>query len=89
MSTATTLRTTRIWADTVTQEVCRHPRCRRTIYFAVNVRTGNRSPFDNRPVPIAEQRELETGRVEWTIDLAQASSHFGSCVGAKFFRRPR
>lgn len=87
MTTATKLRTTKIWADTVQQDVCR--RCGRTVYRAQNVRTGNVRAFDRRPVPLAEQPELETRRVELLVDLAQMSEHDATCVGAKYFRRPR
>jgi hypothetical protein len=87
--TITAIRTTKIWADTVQQRTCTHPQCRRTIYRAQNVRTGNYSPFDNRPVPLAVERELTTSRELWTINLAQAVSHFATCPGAQSFRRPR
>lgn len=89
MTTGTAVRTTRIWADTIQQKTCTHPRCGRVMFRAQNVRTGNFSPYDHRPVALAIEQEIGTGREMWLIDLAQASSHFATCVGAKCFRRPR
>jgi hypothetical protein len=85
----TTLRTTRIFPDTITQNVCADRRCGHVVYFAENVRTGNRMIFDTRPAPIAEEREIETQRPIWLIDLSKTVSHFASCVGRDSFRRAR
>lgn len=80
-------RTSKIWSDTIRAELCKAAGCRRQIWFAQNIRTGNFMPFDVRPVPIAIETELGTGRESWLIDLA--SSHFASCSAAKQFRRAR
>ncbi len=78
---------TEIWGDTIRQGVCKAPQCRRTIYFATNVRTTKDMPFSQRPVAVEIQPELETGRQQWTVDLKY--SHFADCPGAPGFRRPR
>lgn len=77
-------RTSWIWSDTITQAVCREPRCRKTIWKAQNTRTGNYMPFATYPVALIVQPELETNREMWLVDLAQ--NHFADCVGAAQFR---
>jgi hypothetical protein len=74
-----------IWADTIRQGTCESPRCRKTIYFAQNVRTKKFMPFSRRPIPLAVQPEIETKREQWTVDLATV--HFADCVAAPAFRR--
>lgn len=79
------MRTTTIWADTITQKVCRDIRCRQTIWVAQNANTGNFQPFNAPPVPLEVRPELETGREKWTVDLAPI--HFATCPAAESFRR--
>ncbi len=81
------MKTSKIWADTIRQDVCKSSSCRRVIYFAQVIKTGNVMPFDRRPVPIAAQVEIGTGREEWTVDLAH--SHFATCPAAPQFRHAR
>ena len=81
------VKTTRIWGDSVRQDVCRDSRCRRVVFFAQNVKTGRFMPFDVRPAPLAVERELETGREMHVVDLA--SNHFASCIAAAGFRKAR
>lgn len=80
-------RLTQIWADTIRQQPCKAPSCGKTLWFAQNVRTGNYMPFVQKPVPVIEQPELETGRLKWTVDCGL--SHFVDCPGASGFRRRR
>lgn len=80
-------RVSRIWADTIRREVCKHAQCRKPIWFAQNVKTGNFMPFTGEPTPLSVQRELESNREEWTVDLA--ASHFADCPGAPGFRRKK
>lgn len=82
---AVTQRRTKIWGDTIRQQVCKSVRCNKTVYFAQNVKTGTFMPFDGRPQALAVEVEIQTGREIWLIDLA--TSHFGSCVAAPSFRR--
>lgn len=81
------LRTAKIWADTVKQDVCKSARCRQTIYYAQLVKSGEFHPFNDRPVVLAKERELQTDRESWLVDLA--ASHFGSCPAREQFRRRR
>lgn len=81
--------TTKIWADTIRQDVCQSGRCRQVVFFAQNVRTGNFGIFDTRPEPIARELELETQREKWTIDLTKTVSHFATCVSRKAFKNYR
>lgn len=83
------LRTTTIWGDTIRHAICAEPSCRRRVWFAVNVKTGNPMIFDGEPLDarISVQPELGTGREAWLVNLTAA--HWGRCPGAAEFRRPR
>lgn len=82
-----TLRTTRIFPDTIRQDTCQARACGKTIYFAQNVRTLNFSPYDTRPVPLAEEQEIETRRRIWLLDMAVNVNHFVTCVARQRFGR--
>lgn len=83
--TTLTLRTTKIWADTIVERDCLGEGCGQRIYFAVNVKSGKAQPFDLPVTPIGRERDLIDGREILTIDLATA--HHISCVAAAQFRK--
>ncbi len=78
------LRTTRVWKDTIRRKFCEHPSCRAPLWLAKHIRTGNYMVFDGEPVAIAEQMEIETGRVEMLVDLIY--DHFHKCKAPAMFR---
>lgn len=84
---AAKVKTSKIWADTIRHDTCKAASCRRPVVFAQNVKTGNYMIFDGVPAAIARERELETGRDMWTIELT--TSHFATCPAKQQFRRAR
>jgi hypothetical protein len=84
-STSAPRRVTKIWADTIRQDICKADSCRKPIWFAQNARTGNFQPFDGEPTALVVEREVDTGRELWTVDLTLA--HFGTCPARAQFRR--
>lgn len=83
--TTLTVRTTKIYADTIRERDCLGQGCGQRIYFAVNVKSGKAQPF-NLPVnPLAVETEMLDGREIFTIDLG--TNHHASCVAAHEFRR--
>lgn len=81
----TTLRTTRVWGDTITRKTCEYAGCRQGLWLARHVRTGNYMVFEGEPTAISKQPEIETGREAWLVDLAL--EHWSKCHGAAQFRR--
>jgi hypothetical protein len=83
--TTLTLRTTKIWADTIVERDCLGEGCGQRIYFAVNVKSGKAQPFDLPVNPIGREKDMLDEREIFTIDLAQA--HHVTCPAASQFRK--
>lgn len=83
--TTLTLRTTKIWADSIVERECIGEGCGQRIWFGRHVKSGKPQPF-NLPVnPLARETDMIDGREIFTIDLG--TNHHATCVAASQFRR--
>lgn len=81
-------RTTWVFSDDIGRGRCRGPRCGRVIWFAENVKSRRKQPFDELVYLETKQVEVKPGsyRPAARVDLGKA--HHATCPDVQRFRQP-